>query len=428
MARVGREEPGEPGKSRLDSRGPGPTPRDYVRATAPGLVAGAADTDPTTVATLAVLGAATVYGLAWLVVLLFPLLAVIQVIAARVGQVSRSDLQSCVGRLYGRPLRLVLLLSVLVVNIVTIAADLEAGAAALALLTGIGYAWYLVPLAALLLGLLLLGSFSQVQRVLRFVLLGLLAYGVAAVLAHPDWWAVLGSTFVPRFRWSSNWTAGALALLGTTMTSYVYIWQTIEESEDQVPSNWLRTREVGAATGIGFGVVLFWFILVSTGATLGVHHRTVVTARDAAAALQPVAGRYAADVFAVGLLASALVALPVLMATTAYVVGAEFSWTRGLSQPVRGAGRFYAAIGTSVALGGLIAASGISPIRILFIASVAGGIATPVGMVCLLLVARDRRVMGPSRVSAGLAAGGWCTVAIVVVAGVSFIARALGIP
>lgn len=393
-----------------------PRPVDYLKNSGSGLVAGASDVDPTTVATMSVIGATTVYGLSWLAILIFPILAVIQAISARIGVVTHEDLQFVVKQRFGRVSQLLLLGSILSVTIITIAADLGAGAAAIGLLVHLPAKWFVLPLGALVLVLLLVGSYDEVRRVLRYVLLVLLAYVVAAVLAHPNWSEVLRHTAVPTFTLNSDYIAGALALLGTTLTSYVYVWQTIEEAEDQRPLAWLRLEEAGAVTGIFFAVAVMWFTLIATGATLGVHHLQVQTAQDAAQALVPVAGKYAGYLFGAGLLGSALLALPVLLATAAYCVGAEFDWPRGLSQRPRNAPAFYAVATVAVGLGTVFGFAHISPIRLLFIASIAGGIGTPIGLVLLMLVAGDGRIMGGHAVRGALRVAGW-----IVVAGVSLV-------
>jgi Mn2+/Fe2+ NRAMP family transporter len=389
---------------------------DYLRSSASGLIAGASDVDPTTVATMAVIGATTVYGLSWLAILIFPILAVIQAISARIGVVTHEDLQYLVKRRFGRVSQLLLLGSILVVTVITIAADLQAGAAALGLLTHLPGRWFVIPLAALVLGLLFVGSYDELQGVLRYVLLLLLAYVVAAFLAHPDWSSVLRHTLVPTFTLNKDYIAGALALLGTTLTSYVYVWQTIEEAEDKRPLAWLRLEQADAVTGISFAVAVMWFILIATAATLGVHHQQVQTAQDAARALAPVAGKYAEIVFGIGLLGSALLALPVLLATGAYVVGAQFDWPRGLSEKPQRAPAFYAVAAGAMALGCGFAFTGFSPIRLLFLASIAGGIGTPIGLVLLLLVASDPGLMGEHVVRGALRTAAW-----VVILGVSLV-------
>jgi Mn2+/Fe2+ NRAMP family transporter len=382
-------------------------PRALVRSISPGLVAGASDNDPTTVGTLAVVGATTAYALSWVVVLLLPMLVVIQVISAQVGVMTGVGLQEVVARRWRRALVLVFIGSVVVVSVLTIAADLEAGAAALGLIFHIGWSWLVAPLGLVLLALLVVGSYDEVVAGLRWVLLAFVAYVVAAFLAHPHWGAVLRASVVPSFNLGHDDVDGALALLGTTLTSYVFVWQTIEESQEGRHSQQLGSARLGAAIGIGLTVAVFWFILVGTGATLGQHHVHVQTADQAARALQPLAGSAARYVFGVGLLASAVVALPVLMATTAHVVGDSFDWRTGLSQRITKAPRFYAVIGGSIALGAVISLVGISPIQILFVASIAGGVGTPVSLVFLLRVAGDTQVMAGRPVSRGLLVCGW---------------------
>jgi Mn2+/Fe2+ NRAMP family transporter len=399
--------------------------RRITRWIGPGLVAGASDLDPTTVGAIAVIGATTVYGLGWLTLLLFPLLAVIQVIATRVGLLSQRDLQANAVIRFPRPARLALWASIVVVSVITIAADLDGGAAAIGLLVGADYRWFIVPLAAVLLPLMMLGSYRQVSRALRWVLVVLLGYGVAAVLAKPHWASVAAGSLVPRFHLTSDWTGGALALLGTTLTSYVFVWQTIEEAEERSPKSHVRDRQWGAVIGIGFTVVICWFILVATGATVGAHHLHVNTAQDAASALKPLAGRWATDVFAVALLASAAVALPVIVATCAYVTGAEFKWGSGLSAPIRSAPRFYLALATAVVAGVAIALWGFNPIRILFVASIIGGLAAPVGIVALLVVGADPVTMRGDPLPAALRRAGWAVAALISTASVVYLVQQL---
>jgi Mn2+/Fe2+ NRAMP family transporter len=379
--------------------------RSFLPALGPGLVSGAADADPTTVATLAVIGAGTIYGLGWLVLLLFPMIAVVQVIATQVGVSGRRDLMAAVAAGCGRSWRWLLLASVLAVNIVTIGADLEGGAAAVGLLTSADWRWFVLPLSLALLAVLILGRYEQVERALRYLLLILPVYAVAAVLAHPNWGAVASGTLVPHFRWNGNYTADALSLLGTTLTSYVYVWQTIAQVEHRHSRAGLRARKLDAVLGSLFAVALFWFILIATGATLGVHHVHADTAGDAARALRPVAGHLAGGLFALGLLGSAVVALSVLMATTAYVTGAQMHTNRGLSLRLSEAPQFYSALATAAILGTGIALSGISPIRLLFIAGIIGGIATPVGLAILLAVAGNRALMRDRPVTRPLVEG-----------------------
>src|SRR5207248_9446741 len=218
----GCDQPRDEMRSKETTAGAGPAmvrvirrPLALLQALGPGLIAGASDNDPTTVASLAVIGSTTAYGLAWLVVLVIPMLVVVQVVSASVGVVARAGLEDVIRVRYGRPWGLVALLLVLAVNLITLAADLEGGAAALNLLTGRPYQWFLLPFALAVGAFLIWGSYTALERVLRYVLLVFLGYIVTAFLAHPNWGRVLHDTLVPHFSFSSAYVAGALALLGT---------------------------------------------------------------------------------------------------------------------------------------------------------------------------------------------------------------------
>ncbi|HWC85286.1 MAG TPA: divalent metal cation transporter [Solirubrobacteraceae bacterium] len=389
-----------------------------LRVLGPGLIAGASDNDPTTVATVAVVGSTTVYALGWVTVLIFPMLAVVQAIAGRVGLVTRRDLGAVVRGRYGSRSSSLLVFSVVCVTVLTLAADVKAGAAALGLLFSLDLRWFIIPLALAVLATLWLGSHQRVQRILKVVALVFLAYVVGAVAAHPNWKAVMHGSLIPSWRWNSDYTQGALALLGTTLTSYVYVWQTVEVAEDP-PYDSVRGASFDAVSGAFFVVTIFWFVLVATGATLGVHHHQVQTAVQAASALRPVAGAAASAIFSIGLLASALLAVPVLMATSAYLISRHRRWPCGLSHPPRSAPKFYATMTAALALAVVIAFLGISPIHLLIVASIAGAIGTPVSLVFLLLVGRDPHTMGSGRVPRGLTLAGYLVAVTVTVFGIA---------
>lgn len=327
-------------------------PRAILKALVPGLVAGASDNDPTTVASLSVIGATTIYRLSWLVILVIPMLVIIQVVSATVGVVARGGLEDVVRHRYGKAWAFLVLLLVLAVNLITLAADLEGGSAALSLLTGLSYRWFIAPFGLGVALLLIRGNYHALERVLKYVLLVFVAYIITAFVARPHWDTVLHDTFIPHLSISSAYIAGALALLGTTLTSYAYVWETIEEAEERPPIRRLGLVQVDAASGMIAAGVIFWFIVIGTGATLGVHHQQVQTAQDAANALAPLAGRFASVIFGVGLLASAILALPVLAATSAYVMAEAFGWRASLDSHFGQARSFYGAMIASLVIGG----------------------------------------------------------------------------
>ncbi|MCW2652341.1 MAG: divalent metal cation transporter [Mycobacterium sp.] len=398
--------------------------RGWLGRLGPGLISGAADVDPTTVATMVVVGSTTVYALSWLAWLLFPMLAVALVIATRLGAGSGRDLQQAVRDRYGSVFAWTVAASIVAVNVLTIAADMHAGGAAIGLLAQHDSDWFTVAVAVVVSGLLFWGNLGQLQRVLKYVMLCLLAYPVAAVLAHPHWAAVLAGTLIPRFSLDQDVVTGGLAMLGTTLTSYVYLWQTMEQAHERPRGKSLRYRcREATAAALGTTVVL-WFILIATGATLGMHHHLVDTAEEAAQALGPVAGRYASEVFGIGLLVSALVALPVLLAATGHVVAVQLRSANGLPARPRRAPVFtFTIAATTVVSLAIIIGLGIPPVKLLVIASVMGGIATPVGLIAMMLLSRDRRIMEDNPIGSRLYAAGWVVTLVITILSVIFLVQ-----
>jgi Mn2+/Fe2+ NRAMP family transporter len=393
------------------------TGRKRTRSIGPELLSAASDNDPTNIGTAAAVGAQTGYQLSGVALLVAPLLGVVLTIAAHVGAAGRHDLQSLAMKRYGRSVAAVLLVSVVLVNLVTIAADLQAGAAGISLLTGADSRWLVAPLGVALAVLLLAGRYGQVVTVLRYLMCGFVAFAVAAVLAHPDWPRLLTATVVPALSLRPAALTGGLALLGTTLTSYVFVWETIERGVEEPPhepgeGGRSSPAKAGAVIGSVSTAVILWFMVVAAAATLGRHHQAAASAQDAARMLRPLAGPGAADLFAAGLVTSAVVALPVLLATTAHVVGAHFNWRRGLSERIRHARGFYAILIASIGLAVAATLSGIPVVGMLVAASVMGGFAAPVAVVVLVRLARDREVMGFAPISRRLAAAGWAVAVI----------------
>jgi Mn2+/Fe2+ NRAMP family transporter len=399
-----------------------------LRGTGPELLSGASDNDPTNVGTAVVVGAQTSYALSWVTLLVAPMLFVVLAIAAQVGGAARSDLQSLTLRRYGRRVSAVLLLTVVLVNLVTMAADLQAGAAGIGLLVGVDAQWLVLPLGLALAGLLLIGRYGQVVTTLRVLLPGFLAFTAAAVLAQPDWPRLLQSSLVPTLSLRSGEIAGALALLGTTLTGYVYIWETVQRGvEEPWPGFGPRGHEGakhGAVAGSVFTAVILWSMLAASAATLGRHHHPVSSPQQAAQVLAPLAGGAAGKLFAVGLVISAVVALPVLIASTAYVVGAQFGWQRGLSEPLSQAWQFYLVLAASTALAVAMTLARVTVLGMLVAASVIGGLGTPVGLAILVSLGRDRRIMGVRTISPALAAAGWIVTVITAGLGTLFVISA----
>jgi Mn2+/Fe2+ NRAMP family transporter len=397
------------------------SPERWWKALGPGIVSGASDNDPTTVASLAVIGSTTVYSLGWLVLLIIPMLSVVQAISAQIGIVMNTGLEAAVRRRYGKGWALLALVSVLIVNLITLAADLEGGGAALSLLIHIDYRWFIIPLATSAGFMLIFDNYKKIQLVLIYLPLVFLSYVVAAFMARPQWTDVLRNSLIPHFSFTEPMITGAIALLGTTLTAYSYVWQTIEMSEEAPPLSRLGLAQVDTTLGTIVAGATFWCIVIATGATLGVHHKAVQTAQDAATALTPFAGRWASLLFGIGLLASALIAIPVLGATSAYVVSEMFGWGGGINQKLWRAKKFYLTLIAVLVVGSGVALAGVSPIKLLFISSIVGGLATPITLTMMMLIAGNPSAMKRKPVNPFLLGSGWIVTIVVTVAAAIFL-------
>lgn len=400
-------------------------PPGWWRSIGPGIVAGASENDPTTVVSLAVVGSLTAYSLGWLVLLVAPMLAVVQSMAAHVGAVRKHGLETIVKRTFGMWPALVLLAPLVVVNLFTLCADLEGGSEAVSLLTGADRRWFALPIAVSSAFLLIRGNYTSVRKVLSFVPLVFLTYAAAAFLAHPNWRAVAVGSLLPNPHFGREQTTGAIALLGTTITAYAYVWGSIEASKERGSPARLRVLELDSVLGTAIAVLSFWFVLVATAATLGVRHQPVETARDAAMALAPAAGRYATVLFAAGLLGSALLAVPVIAATTAYAVSAVRSWKRELDASFAQAPQFYAIVAGVLLVAGIAASLNLDAVTMLYWSSIAGGLATPVSLAMLVLAAGSRKAMHGRTAHPALLVCGWAVTAIVAAAAVAFIVQSV---
>ena len=393
--------------------------RRFTLGFGPGLVSGASANDPTTVGSIAVVGAATGYGLAWLVVLLLPMLAIVQAIAASVAAVSGMSLQQAITRTCGRTPAVVSVAAIVGISLFTLGADVAAGAQALALLCGVPYYLLVVPIVAVACWVLATKSYLRIERVLASLTLIFLCYVASAILARPNWGDVLRSIVLPHLSLAPAYLVGALALLGTTLTSYVYFWESIEIAERRPAGSEVRAARTDAAIGMLVAGSSFLFILIASAATSGIHHVAIQTAGDAAAALRPLVGGWDQRLFGIGLFASAAIAIPVIAATNGYVVAQLLELPASLTlRPVQ-APVFYRVIFLSLAFAGVLALLPVPMISLLYWVSVAAGVATPVTLTLTMIVAQNRELMRGRPISLPLACAGWTIVAVVTLSAVS---------
>jgi len=376
----------------------------------PGLITGAADDDPSGISTYSVAGAAFGYAQLWLAVFTFPLMAAVQLMCARLGLVTGRGLAAVIRLRYPRWVLWSTCFCLVVANVVNIAADLGGMAAAMELLTGISaYVW--VPFfAALIILLLLYSSYRHIAQIFKWLTLVLFAYVAAAFLARPAWAEVLRATLIPQLVWSPQYLATFIAVLGTTISPYLFFWQAAQEvEEERAQGRWTwhqrrgaTTAELRAArddvfTGMFFAGLVMYFIILTTGATLhqqGI--REIDSARQAAEALRPLAGNGAYLLFTLGLVGTGMLGVPVLAGSAAYTLAEALHWRGSLNDRPRASAKFYAVLTVAVGLGWMLNWLEWNAVRMLYGAALVNGLLAPPLLWVIVLLTSDRAVMGPS--------------------------------
>lgn len=401
----------------------------------PGLVTGAADDDPSGIATYSQAGAQFGFGLLWTMLLTYPLMSAVQLISAHIGRVTGKGLASNMGAVLPRGLVTGLVALLFLANTINIGADLAAMGAAGEMVSGVDSHILTVVLALLSLTLQLFVPYRRYATLLKWLTLALLAYVAVLLFVKLDWAQVLRGLVVPRIE-----GAGAIvtivALFGTTISPYLFFWQSAQEVEDLdgdpraeplKDAPWQARREfrrmnVDTWAGMAFSNVVALAIMIATAATLHASGNDQInTAADAARALQPVAGPFAFLLFAIGIVGTGLLAVPVLAGSAAFAVAESRGWECGLGYKPREAVGFYAVIGAATVLGIAIDWSPLDPIKALFWSAVVNGvIAVPI-MAAMMLVATRHRTMGKFTASVWLVRGGWAATAVMGAAAIAML-------
>jgi NRAMP (natural resistance-associated macrophage protein)-like metal ion transporter len=407
--------------------------RRFLSTLGPGLITGASDDDPSGIGTYSIAGAQFGYLALWTAWLSFPLMAAVQLMCARLGMVSGRGLGALLRVQYGRWILWPACLLLAVANITNIAADLGGMAAATSLVTGTRAAWF-TPLYALLIGgALAWSSYRRISLVFKWMTLVLFAYIVAAFLAHPDWHTVLARTFVPKIPNSANYRATLVAILGTTISPFLFFWQATQEVEEdrERGRTTLRMRKGATAaeerasridviSGMLFSNLIMYFIILTTAATLHVHGRTgIETVEQAAEALRPLAGNAAYLLFTLGLVGTGMLSVPVLAGSTAFAIAEGAGWRNSLEYRPRKAPEFYCILFAALALGAGLNYAGFGVVAMLFWSAVINGILAPPLIVLVVLLSSNRRIMGKYTASPLLQCLGWLTALAMIAAGVA---------
>ncbi len=379
----------------------------------PGLITGASDDDPSGIGTLSQVGSQFGYGLLWTALFTFPLMSAVQELCARIALHTGAGLGVSLRKKFPTWIVGVAIMGLLVANTVNIGADLGAVAAGGSLLSGghVSPAVFLVPVAGLVLGLQLFTSYSFIFRLFKYLTIVLFAYVITLLLSHPQVGTLITSTFVPHIEWSAGFITALVAILGTTISPYLFFWQASSEVDEmkaagkrtrkarrKVSASELRAARTDILIGMAFSQLIMYCILASTAAVLHAHGQTdIASAADAAKALEPIAGQFAFVLFSVGLIGTGLLAIPILSGSAAYAVK-EFLGLRGsLAVKPRYRPTFYGIIVVATIAGLLFNLLHISTIKALFITAVINGAVAPVLLLLIVLLGSDRKVMADRR-------------------------------
>jgi NRAMP (natural resistance-associated macrophage protein)-like metal ion transporter len=401
-------------------------PRGVVRSLGLGLITGAADDDPSAIGTYASAGAAFGPSFLWTAPVTCPMMFAVVHLCGKVGQVTGQGLFTIIRRHYPRWVLYFILVTAVGGNIIEAAADIGGMAAAINLLVPVPIGSIVVLVAAVILALQIWTSYATIRNIFRWLALTLLAYVGSAILAEPNWRDVIRSTLIPSIHFNKEYLAMLVAVVGTTLSAYLYSWQSNLEVEEQISQGRRRLEDrAGAPTkeeltyaardiafGMFFSNVIMFFIILSTAATLfkaGI--RDVSTAAEAAQALRPLAGDAAGLLFALGVIGVGFLAVPVMTTGAAYDVSQSFGWRHGLHWKTREAKKFYGAMVVFTVIATCMNFFGINPIRALVYAGIVQGFTTPFLTLIVMLITNNRRIIGPWVNSRPMNVLGWLTTA-----------------
>ncbi len=396
----------------------------------PGLITGAADDDPSGIATYSQVGAKFGYGVLWTAFFTFPLMVGIQTVSARIGRVTGHGLAANIRQHYPAWLLYGIVALLLIANTINIAADIGAMAAALQLLIGGSAHWYAIAFGIISLVLQIFIPFPRYAPILKALTLALLAYVATVFVVKVPWGEVLYQTLVPSFSLKAEYIIAIVAVFGTTISPYLFFWQASQEVEEQRTADGeeplitapdqaraqLRRIKIDTYIGMGFSNIVAFFIMLTAAVTLHLHGITdIETSAQAAQALRPLAGDFAFMLFSAGIVGTGLLAVPVLAGSAAYAVAESFQWRIGLGLKLLQARGFYAIVSIATILGVALNFTPIDPIKALFWSSVINGVVAVPIMVVMMLMAMRSDIMGPFVITRRLKILGWLATAIMAI-------------
>ena len=406
------------------------------RALGLGLITGAADDDPSAIGTYASAGARFGPAVLWMAPVTMPMMYAVVYLSSKLGQVSGRGLFHVIRDFYPRWLLWAVLAGVITGNTIEAAADLGGMAAALNLFIPLPIPWLAAGVAALIFALQVFGSYTFIRDVFRWLALALLAYLGAAILAKPDAAQVLKGTLQPTIVFNKEFLGIVVAIIGTTLSAYIYTWQSNQEVEEEIAKGRTRLKDRIGATdselahsrrdvliGMIFSNVVMYFIILSTSSTLyAVGQHDIETAAQAAEALRPLAGSGASALFTLGLIGVGFLAVPVMTTGAAYDLAQALGWKATLHSKAREAPRFYIAIGVVTLIAIAMNFLGFNPMRALVLSGIVQGFSTPPLLLLIMLMTNNRRIMGDRVNGLGTNLLGWTTTAVIFLATLGLVA------
>ncbi|MFZ2029663.1 MAG: Nramp family divalent metal transporter [Vitreimonas sp.] len=407
----------------------------------PGLVTGAADDDPSGVATYSQAGAQFGFGLLWSMVLTFPLMTAIQLVSARIGRVTGAGLTANLAKVLPRPLVWTLIVLLFVANTINIGADLAAMGASAQLVLGFGAHVFTLAFALISLALQLFIPYRRYSSILKWLTLVLLAYVAVVFMVRLNWGEVARGLVVPRLDGSKAQITTIVAILGTTISPYLFFWQAAQEVEEvdhdaaakpllkapQQAKSEIKRIRIDTWAGMAVSNVIALAIMISAAATLhAAGHTQVTSAADAAAALRPAAGAFAFVLFSLGIIGTGLLAIPVLAGSAAYAIGDACGWKCSLEEKPWEAIGFYGVIAASTLLGVAIDWSHIDPMRALFWSAVANGVIAAPMMGAMMFVVTREKIVGQFKAPLGVQILGWLATAMMIAATLALVITSIG--
>jgi NRAMP (natural resistance-associated macrophage protein)-like metal ion transporter len=389
--RRSKEDRHHPGRRHLRGFG-------YFRRLGPGFVTGAADDDPAGIGTYSQVGAVFRFDLVWTALVSLPLASAVQETAARLGLTSGRGLMALIEERFTRPVLWMATALVVGANVFNIGADLGSMAEAFRLLIPVPFALLVIAIAGVILLLEVFVSYERYSLILRWLALSIFAYVLELFVVDVDW-SQVAAGLLPSFQPTLASVEALVAIFGTTISPYLFVWQAGEEVEERkagrigrVDATQLRAMRVDVVSGMSAGVLVMFAIMVSSATTLGAHGgQEVQTAAEAARALEPIAGRFASLLFAAGIVGTGLLAIPTLAGSAAYALAETFGWREGLGRKPKEAPGFYGVIGAAIALGLALNFVGMDPIRALYVSAILNGLAAPPLILLMLILSRSRR-------------------------------------